>query len=186
MTVYYESKVPGVTTKGNIIPKVGSTAGRGTAGQAAAFMPGFGSETGFGFTRTGLSTAISELKDRYADSLRQSYDISAERLKNERDEALREQYIKEQMAQAALPEQLAKFGINGGAAETTLADLMARYQNERRAARKEYRDGLFDLERSLSEKAADASHKYDEKWLDYFIKQLIENGGESYAGLFKL
>ena len=177
MTVYYESMVPGVTTKGNI----------GSLTKQAAFMPGFGSETGFGTAESGLSTAISELKDRYTDSLRQNFDASAQRLRNERDEELREQYIREQQNKAALPEQLAKFGINGGAAETTLAELMARYQNARGAARKNYRDGLLDLEQSLSEKAADLSQKFDEKWLDYLIKKLLaaEEGG-SYAGLFNL
>lgn len=180
MTVYYESKVPGVTTKGNIIPKIGKTK------SAEAFMPGFGSESGMQSAGTGLSTAISALKDRYTDSLRQNFDASAERLKDERDEELREQFIREQQAKAALPEQLAKLGINGGAAETTLAELMARYQNARGAARKNYRNGLFDLEQSLSEKAAAVSQKYDEKWLDYFIRKLLENEGGSYAGLFEL
>ncbi len=182
MTVYYESMVPGVKTKGNVIPKSG-----GSARKAEAFMPGFGSETGFGMAEAGLSTAISELKDRYTDLLQQNFDISAKRLRNERDEELREQYIKEQQNKAALSEQLAKFGINGGAAETTLAELMARYQNARGAARENYRDGLFELEQNLSEKAADLSQKFDEKWLDYLIKKLLaaEEGG-SYAGLFNL
>ena len=69
--------------------------------------------------------AIAELRSRYAEKMREQYESAAEKLRAERDDALRENWILQQQAEAALPEQMAARGINGGAAETNLANLGA-------------------------------------------------------------
>lgn len=114
-------------------------------------------------------TSLAELKNDYARQIRDNYDYSAEKLKNERDEALRENWILQQRAEAALPEQMAASGINGGAAETSLAALKALYQGNRNDIRSDYLDDLGELGINSQNLAAESQRKYDEQWLDYLL-----------------
>ena len=77
-------------------------------------------------------------------------------MRAERDEALRENYILQQQAEAALPEQMAARGINGGAAETTLADLRARYQGNRNDIRGDYMSEMGTLNQEQIMQQAEA------------------------------
>ncbi len=114
-------------------------------------------------------TAIDELRSRYMSQLRAEYENSMNLLRDERDEALRENWILQQQAQAALPEQLAAAGINGGATETSLANLMARYQGSRNDIRSGYMDNLGELAKEQQSKAAENERSYNERWLDYLM-----------------
>lgn len=114
-------------------------------------------------------TSINELKNKYSETLRQQHDYAAEQLRKERDDALRENWILQQQAEAALPEQLAAAGMNGGATETTLANLLARYQGNRNDIRNEYMDNLGDLAIEHSAEQAEAERAYNEQWLDYLL-----------------
>lgn len=114
-------------------------------------------------------TAISALKNKYAQNLRNEYDYAAKKLKEERDDALRENWVLQQQAEAALPEQMAASGINGGATETSLAALKARYQGDRNGIRGNYMDNLSELSiQNQSERAA-AERNLDERWLEYLL-----------------
>lgn len=112
-------------------------------------------------------TSLEELRNKYSAEIRDSYNYSAEKMKNERDAALRENWILQQQAKAALPEQMAASGINGGASETALADLISRYQGNRNDIQNEYISNLGDLGQSAAEKTAEAERSYNERWLDY-------------------
>lgn len=114
-------------------------------------------------------TAIMELRNRYSEQVREQYESEAEKLRAERDAALRENWILQQKAEAALPEQLAAAGINGGASETAAAGLMAQYQESRNDIRSDYLDELGDLSSGRAEKIADAEKDYNEMWLDYLL-----------------
>lgn len=113
--------------------------------------------------------AIAELRNQYAQKMREQYESSAQKLREERDNALRENWVLQQQAQAALPEQMAAQGINGGAAETSIAGIDAQYQSGRNDIRSDYIDELGKLEKEHGEKQAEVQAGYDEKWIDYLI-----------------
>lgn len=114
-------------------------------------------------------TMLSDLKNSYAQKLRDDYDYSANMLKQERDNALRENWILQQQAEAALPEQMAAAGINGGASETTLADLRARYEGNRNDIRGNYMDEVSKLSQQNAAAQAEAQQNYNEQWLEYLL-----------------
>ena len=144
----------------------------------------------------GYGVSADALKKSYDDQtalLRSDYNYTTGKLKAERDDALREQYIKGRQATAALPEQLARYGINGGAVETTLANLMAQYQSGRNDTRKNYLgklaelangynksaaerataydQNLADLQKAYIDNKANADNRYDELWIQYLLDQ---------------
>jgi hypothetical protein len=114
-------------------------------------------------------TSLSDLMNRYSAELREDYNYSANKMKEERDAALRENYILQQQAKAALPEQMAAAGINGGARETSLADLIARYQGNRNDIQKEYMSSLGDLAQEHQNKQAENAKGYNDRWLEYLL-----------------
>lgn len=114
-------------------------------------------------------TALADLKNSYAQRLRDDYDYSANMLRQERDNALRENWILQQQAEAALPEQMAAAGINGGASETTLADLRARYEGNRNDIRGNYMDEVSKLSQQNAAAQAEAQQNYNEQWLEYLL-----------------
>ena len=114
-------------------------------------------------------TSIADLMNRYSAQLREDYNYSANKMREERDDALRENYILQQQARAALPEQMAAAGINGGARETTIADLMARYQGNRNDIQKEYMQGLGDLTQEHQNKQVENAKSYNDRWLEYLL-----------------
>ena len=117
----------------------------------------------------GMETSLTELRNRYARELCAQYDRASEKLKEEKDDALRENWILEQQEKAGLSEKLSKEGINGGATETTLSGIRAKYQGNRNDIRKEYMDDLGELYFEHAGKQAENAKGFDEKWLDYLI-----------------
>ncbi|MBQ2861999.1 MAG: hypothetical protein IJE83_04330 [Oscillospiraceae bacterium] len=122
-------------------------------------------------------TALSELRNRYAQQLRQQFDYAADRIKDEKEEALRENWVLMQQEEAGIAERLAAEGTNGGAAETALSGIRAKYQDERNDIRKGFADDLGELSFDFGKKQAEAARSYDEKWLEYLIS-LAENEDE--------
>lgn len=114
-------------------------------------------------------TSIADLRNKYSQQLRSQYEYAADKMKAERDEALRENWILEQQAEAALPEQMAARGITGGAAETTLAQLKARYQGNRNDIRGDYMEELGDLSMEQNAQQAEAEKSYNDRWLEYLL-----------------
>lgn len=155
-----ESKGTGSSSFADIISGLfgGNKTNTGTTTQEPAVSP-----------ETRAETSIGELRNKYAQNLQNQYDYSAQKLKNERDAALRENWILQQQAEAALPEQMAAAGINGGASETSLAALRARYQGDRNNIRGNYMDNLGDLSQQTQSERAEAERSYNERWLDYLL-----------------
>lgn len=123
------------------------------------------------------ATSLAQLRDDYSRALREQYNYSADRLKEERDAALRENWILQQQAEAALPEQMAAGGINGGANATSLAALKAMYQGNRNDIQNGYMDSLGDLQQQQSAEQAEAQRSYNERWLEYLLSLAKENAG---------
>ena len=139
--------------------------------------PGLKETAGKGFSenetapsaREEAETSIQDLRKRYSERVRENFDLAAEKLRRERDDALRENWILQQRAEAALPEKMAAQGINGGASESTLADLNAQYQGNRNDIRKGYSEDLEELGTETIEKQAENEEKYNRQWLEYLL-----------------
>ncbi|MBR6657747.1 MAG: hypothetical protein IKL18_06230 [Oscillospiraceae bacterium] len=114
-------------------------------------------------------TSIEDLRNRYSEKIRENFDLAAKKLRAERDNALRENWILQQRAEAALPEQMAAGGINGGASESTLANLRAQYQGNRNDIRKGYDENLGEILKEAGEKQAENEDKYNRQWLEYLL-----------------
>ena len=113
--------------------------------------------------------AIEDLRNKYSQKTRAEFENKAQKLQKERDDALRENWILQQRAEAALPEQLAASGMNGGATETTLANLLARFQGNRNDIRSGYMDNLGDLAAEHSAQQAEAERTYNKEWIEYLL-----------------
>jgi hypothetical protein len=176
-----QPKNPGGSTGGNTAAGTNvSTGSSSTSSNNTSSKKGYLNSVGK--TNTGTSAAekinesekeaetmLSDLKNSYAQRLRDDYDYSANMLRQERDNALRENWILQQQAEAALPEQMAAAGINGGASETTLADLRARYEGNRNDIRGNYMEEAGKLSQQNAAAQAEAQQNYNEQWLDYLL-----------------
>ncbi len=114
-------------------------------------------------------TSIEELRNRYSERARAQYEQREKKLRAERDDALRENWILQQQAEAALSEQMAASGLNGGAAESTLAALNAKYQGNRNDIRDGYMDSLGEISEEYAAQQAENERAYNEKWIDYLL-----------------
>ena len=126
--------------------------------------------------------SIQDLRNRYSERVRENFDLAAEKLRRERDDALRENWILQQRAEAALPEKMAAEGINGGASESTLANLNARYQESRNGIRKDFENDLGELGKETAEKQAENEDKYNRQWLEYLLSLAKKEAEKEYDG----
>lgn len=167
-----KTEVAGVTTKDavNSPVKVTVKAGDGTNKNLGMTSPNMnvGAVNGAN-AAANAETSLADLRNQYASQLRDNFNYTAEKLKAERDDALRENWILQQQAEAALPEQMAARGMNGGATETTLADLRARYQGDRNQLRGDYMDEMGDLAQNHNQQIAEQNRSYNERWLEYLL-----------------
>ena len=127
--------------------------------------------------REEAETSVQELRNRYSERIRENFDMAAKKLRAERDNALRENWILQQQEEAALPEQMAASGINGGASETSFAALKAKFQEDRNDIQSGYMDDLGELQQKESEKQAENEDKYNRQWLEYLLSLAKESAG---------
>ena len=64
---------------------------------------------------------------------------------------------------------MAAAGINGGASESMLANLNAKYQDGRNDIHGDFLNSLDELSAKNSENAAENERKYNEQWLEYLL-----------------
>ena len=114
-------------------------------------------------------TAIEELRNKYSEKVMEQYENEAKKLREERDAALRENWILQQRAEAALPEQLAAAGINGGATETGLANLRAQYQGNRNDIRSDYLDELGKAGNESRKAILENEKDFNKEWIEYLL-----------------
>ena len=160
------------TPAGGANPSASATETKNLA--SAGFYSALGNSNNNAETKTETAeqraqTSLAQLKNDYSQALRNQYNYSADKLKAERDAALRENWILQQQAEAALPEQMAASGINGGANATSLAALKAMYQGNRNDIQSGYMDSLGDLQQQQSAEQAEVQKDYNERWLEYLL-----------------
>ena len=129
--------------------------------------------------------AIEDLRNKYSAKVREQFENSAQKLRKERDDALRENWVLQQQAEAALPEQMAAAGINGGVSETTLANLRAKYQGNRNDIQNGYEENLGELAGKNMENSSEAEKSYNEKWLEYLLSLAQMEEKYKYEGILK-
>ena len=125
------------------------------------------------------------MRNKYSAKIREQFESSAQKLRKERDDALRENWILQQQAEAALPEQMAAAGINGGISETTLSNLRAKYQGNRNEIQNGYMDDIGDLAERKLENQSEAEKSYNEKWLEYLLSLAQMEEKYKYEGILK-
>ena len=114
-------------------------------------------------------TAIAELRNRYAEKVREQYESEAKKLREERDSALRENWILQQQAEANLPEKLAAEGINGGATETEISKIRAEYQGNRNDIQGDYSENLNELGSESRKELFENEKDFNKEWLEYLL-----------------
>lgn len=114
-------------------------------------------------------TAIAELRNRYAEKVREQYESEAKKLREERDAALRENWIIQQQAEANLPEKLAAEGINGGATETEISKIRAEYQGNRNDIREDYSEELSEIGAESRKELFENEKDFNKEWLEYLL-----------------
>ena len=119
--------------------------------------------------------SIQDLRNKYAEKVRENFDLAAKKLRAERDNALRENWILQQQEEAALPERIAAGGFNGGASETGLAAIKAKFQGNRNNIQNGYLDDLGELQQQQSAKQAEHEDKYNRQWIEYLLSLAKEN-----------
>ena len=129
--------------------------------------------------------AIEDLRNKYSAKIREQFESSAQKLRKERDDALRENWILQQQAEAALPEQMAAAGINGGISETTLSNLRAKYQGNRNEIQNGYMEDIGDLAEKKLGNQSEAEKSYNEKWLEYLLSLAQMEEKYKYEGILK-
>ena len=115
-------------------------------------------------------TAIAELRNRYSEKVREQYENEVKKLREERDAALRENWILQQKAEAALPEKLAAAGINGGAAASEITDIMAQYQGNRNEIRSDYLDGILKAGSESRKEIFENEKDFNKEWIEYLLE----------------
>ncbi len=114
-------------------------------------------------------TTIAELRNRYAEKVREQYESEAKKLREERDSALRENWILQQQAEANLPERLAAGGINGGATETEISKIRAEYQGNRNDIREDYSEELNKIGEESRKELFENEKDFNKEWLEYLL-----------------
>ena len=129
--------------------------------------------------------AVEDLRNKYSSRVREEFENSAQKLRKERDDALRENWVLQQQAEAALPEQMAAAGINGGISETTLANLRGKFQGNSNDIQNGYMNEIGDLAEKKLENHSEAEKSYNEKWLEYLLSLAQMEEKYKYEGILK-
>lgn len=111
-----------------------------------------------------LAQQQEALRRNYEDALgrlNDSFNSSRGALQNDSDEALRQAYISYMLGQKNMQQELSNAGINGGAAESVLANLYNNYGNNRRSIRNNLASNLADLASAYNEGVANLSANYN-------------------------
>lgn len=117
------------------------------------------------------------------NQLGDAYNRSRNNLSQNANDAYRQAYISYMQNRRGLNQQLANAGINGGAMESTIANLYNNYGNDRAGIEREYAGALGDLEADYNNNLANISANYGSDYSgilsDYYNN--LANFKASYA-----
>lgn len=110
----------------------------------------------------GLNNNLASTKDL----LGSAYENSRQNLNANAEKALQEAYINRMMNERSLQNQLNAQGLNGGAAESTIASMLNNYGNARNNINTSVDDSLRELEQNYNSNLATAQQKYNDALTD--------------------
>lgn len=105
-----------------------------------------------------LGANYESTKGQLADN----YNMSVNNLNQNAENALREAYINRMQNERALAQQMALNGINGGASETTIANMLNNYGNNRNDINTQVANNLASLENAYNNNLASAEQNYND------------------------
>ena len=107
---------------------------------------------------SGLDSSFATTKDL----LNSSYENSRQNVNSQAEKALQEAYINRMMNERNMTQQLNAQGLNGGAAESTIASMLNSYGNARNNINLSADNSLRELEQSHNSNLANALQKYND------------------------
>lgn len=110
--------------------------------------------------------ALTQNYNMGRNNLQAAYNQKADALKQSNDEALRQAYINYMMGIKNLSQDLSNAGINGGAAESLLANMYNNYGNNRASIQNQTRGNLADLAANFNEGMANLTSGYNNNYAD--------------------
>lgn len=119
--------------------------------------------------RNAGQSKLDNLRNNYMfsqNNLQNAYNQKADALKQNNDEALRQAYINYMMGIKNLSQDLSNAGINGGAAESLLANMYNNYGNNRASIQNQTRGNLADLAANFNEGMANLTSGYNNNYAD--------------------
>jgi hypothetical protein len=111
-------------------------------------------------------SALKSNLDSTLDQLRKNYEYGAGVARDDAASSLREAYINHMMNKRNLGQNLAAMGINGGATESTLANLYNEYGNSRNDINKQTEDIIAQLSNGYNSNLASANQLYNSQFAD--------------------
>lgn len=104
--------------------------------------------------------------DSTLGQLKRNYEYGADVARDDAAESLREAYINHMMNKRNIGQNLAAMGINGGATESTLANLYNQYGNSRNGINKTTADNIRALLEAYNNNTASANQLYNSQYAD--------------------
>lgn len=104
-----------------------------------------------------LNSNLSETKNQ----LLNQYNLSRKGITDDAENSLRQAYINKMMSQRNLGQQMSALGLNGGATETTLANMANNYGNARNNINTTQNNNLANLEGNYSNNLSQAMQAYN-------------------------
>lgn len=109
---------------------------------------------------TQLATLSSNLGQTQGRLLN-SYNRSKSNINTDAENSLRQAYINHMLSQKNLGQQMSAMGLNGGATETTLANMLNNYGNSRNNIRTTLNNNLSNLENTYNDSLSEALQAYN-------------------------
>lgn len=94
------------------------------------------------------------------DQLRNAYDNSSRRIRQDAEESLRQAYVNRMISQKNMRQQMSAMGLGGGATETSLASLFNNYGNARNNIETTKANNLSDLDTAMNSNVANLLNNY--------------------------
>ena len=134
---------------------------------------------------------INDMYNRVAGNIGENYDSTAGRLKAARNQALkdvnsdaenslRQAYINSELTKKGLDQRLSAMGYNGGATETTMADLANQYSRSRGGINTTRNKNITELNKTYADSLAAALQAYNSAMNNLEMQRMqMENAAEN-------
>lgn len=121
-------------------------------------------DRGMSALNSAYDNQLSSLKNNLSETRNQlanQYNRSKANISQDAENSLREAYINKMLSQKNLRQQMSALGLNGGATETTLANMSNNYGNARNNINTTMNNNLSNLEGNYSDNLSQAQQAYN-------------------------